>query len=146
MRGTLPAAWSDHPGRNVRQRLRLAIGEPLANLYRAEGLNMLPGHATHATGGYSTEASILEMLSRMRTGRFKVAAHLAEWFDEFRAYPRKDGLIVKVNDDIMSATRVAVMDHRSAKPVEFGARPRRNAPTFAIGSDVREFGRLHWGY
>ncbi len=103
-------------------------GEPLADLYRAEGLNMLSGHATHPGGGCSTEAGITAMLARMRTGRFKVAMHLAEWLDEFRVYHWKDGLIVKVNDDLMSASRIAVMDYRYAKAVELGARPRRNMP------------------
>ncbi len=144
MKAIAPAVPVAHPyDGDAREK---GSGEPLADLYRAEGLNMLPGHATHATGGYSTEAGILEMLSRIRTGRFKVAAHLAEFFDEFRVYHRKDGLIVKMNDDIMSATRVAVMDHRFAKPVEFGGRPLRNTPSFVIGSDMYEFGRLPWGY
>jgi hypothetical protein len=62
---------------------------------------MLSSHATHAAGGFATEAGILEMLTRMRDGRFKVSAHLADWFDGFRSYHRDKGLIVKVNDDLM---------------------------------------------
>jgi hypothetical protein len=99
-------------------------GEPLAALYKREGLKMLAGHATHAAGGYSTEAGILEMLTRMRDGRFKVAAHLADWFDEFRVYHRDKGQIVKVNDDLMSASRIAVMAHRKARVDETAADPQ----------------------
>lgn len=92
-------------------------GESLAAIYKREGLLMRQSHATHPDGGYSTEAGILEMLNRMRTGRLKVAAHLVDWLDEFRTYHRKDGQIVKVRDDLMSATRIAVMDLRFAKEI-----------------------------
>jgi hypothetical protein len=95
--------------------VRSGPGEQLADLYRREGLKMREEHASHSTGGYGTEAGIAEMLVRMRSGRFKVAAHLSDWFDEFRGYHRKDGMIVKVNDDLMSATRIAVMDRRFAR-------------------------------
>jgi hypothetical protein len=62
----------------------------------------------------STEAGIQEMLTRMMSGRFKVFRHLNAWFEEFDLYHRKDGLIVKVDDDLMSATRVGIMDLRHA--------------------------------
>ena len=45
----------------------------------------------------------------MQTGRFKVFAHLDDWFEEFRLYHRKDGKVVKLRDDLMSATRYALM-------------------------------------
>ena len=51
----------------------------------------------------------MEMLHRMETGRLKVFPHLMNWFKEFRQYHRKDGKIVPMNDDVMSATRYAVM-------------------------------------
>jgi phage terminase large subunit-like protein len=92
-------------------------GEQLATIYKREGLNMLPTHAQFARGGYSTEAGIVEMLVRMRAGRFKVAAPLYEWGEEFLSYHRKEGLIVKQNDDILSATRIGVMQIRSARPL-----------------------------
>ena len=101
-------------------------GVTLAKQYKAEGLPMLPEHATHADGGYQTEPGILEMLQRMRTGRLKVAVHLSDWWNEFRNYHRKDGLIVKMNDDLMSATRIAVMARRHSKPGALGSRARRN--------------------
>jgi phage terminase large subunit-like protein len=107
-------------------------GVALAQIYKAQGLNMLGSHATHASGGYSTEAGITEMLERMRDGRFKVASHLADWWDEFRGYHRKDGLIIKVNDDLMSASRIGVMARRHAKPGLIGSRVSpawRNDPT-----------------
>jgi hypothetical protein len=72
-------------------------------------------------GGNGVEAGILEMLERMQTGRFKVFRNLSDWFEEYRLYHRKDGLIVKLIDDLMSATRYAVMMKRFAE-VERGQR------------------------
>ena len=75
---------------------------------------MLDGHAQFADGSTGVEAGILHVLDRMKTGRFKVAEHLHEWWEEFRLYHRKNGLIVKECDDLMSATRYAVMMLRYA--------------------------------
>ena len=44
----------------------------------------------------------------------KVAKHLEDWFEEFRTYHRKDGKVVKLDDDLMAATRYAVMMLRYA--------------------------------
>lgn len=89
-------------------------GEPLAKQYSANGLSMLGSHARFSDGSTGVEAGIFEMLERMQTGRFKVFAHLAPWFEEFRLYHRKDGKIVKEGDDLMSATRYGVMMLREA--------------------------------
>lgn len=90
----------------------------MAAQYRAQGLKMLRAHATHGDGGFGLEAGIMAMLDRMKTGRLKVFAHLAEWFEEFRLYHRKDGLIVKERDDLISATRVGLMMLRQASSPE----------------------------
>lgn len=90
-------------------------GGQLAEQYRSQGLNMLPTKAEHPEGGNGVEAGLMDMLERMETGRLKVFAGLNEWFEEFRLYHRKDGKIVKERDDIMSATRYAVMMLREAK-------------------------------
>ena len=66
-------------------------------------------------GGQSREPITLEILERMRTGRFKVFNHLSEWFEEKRMLHRKDGKIVPERDDIESATRYAVMMLRCAR-------------------------------
>jgi phage terminase large subunit-like protein len=89
-------------------------GEQLAHQYKAQGLNMLASKATFDDGTNGLEAGVTEMLDRMQTGRLKVFAHLNDWFEEFRLYHRKDGLIVKENDDLMSATRYAMMMKRHA--------------------------------
>jgi hypothetical protein len=68
----------------------------------------------------------MDMLDRMQTGRFKVFEGLNDWFEEYRLYHRLDGKIVKQRDDILSATRYAVMMLRFAKskPTET-SRPNR---------------------
>jgi hypothetical protein len=109
----VPVAWP-HDG-NQRDK---GSGRTLTSIYKAEGLKMLSTHATFTTGGYSTEAGIKDMLGRINGGRFKVSDHCREWHDEFQTYHRKEGLIVKVNDDLMSATRIGVMQIRSAKVVD----------------------------
>jgi phage terminase large subunit-like protein len=89
-------------------------GEQLAAQYRAQGLNLLKVHATFENGSNGVEAGIAEMLDRMQTGRLLVFSHLQHWFEEFNIYHRKDGLIVKLNDDLLSATRYAIMMKRFA--------------------------------
>ncbi len=93
-----------------------STGIELAELYRKQGVKMLSAHATFSEGGYGVEAGVMEMLDRMQTGRLKVAAHLGQWFDEYRLYHRKEGKIVKERDDLMSATRYLLMSLRYARP------------------------------
>jgi hypothetical protein len=70
--------------------------------------------ATFEDGSFGVEAGITEMFDRMQTGRLKVFGHLNQWFEEFNLYHRRDGLIVKEGDDLLSATRYAMMMKRSA--------------------------------
>lgn len=106
----IPVAWPrDGTNRDA------GSGTPLARFYKEEGLKMLPGHATWPDGSISTEAGVQEMYDRMTTGRFKVARHLKDWWEEFRIYHRKDGMIVKLQDDLMSASRIGVMAKRFAR-------------------------------
>lgn len=115
-------------------------GETVSQLYRAQGIRMLPDHATFEDGGYGTEAGVLEMDERMKTGRFRVASHLSDWFGEYRNYHRKNGLIVKVRDDILSATRIGVMAKRFGQPGPLGnRRPNRRRQQIADGVDFDPF-------
>lgn len=105
----VPVAWP-HDGLQHDK----GSGEELQSLYRVQGLNMLPERATWPDGGNSVEMGVIDLLERMQTGRFKVFGHLNDWFEEFRLYHRKDGKIVKENDDLISATRYALMMKRFA--------------------------------
>jgi len=92
-----------------------------ADLYRQEGVNMWyesftnPPRAGQKKGDIGVDAGLDEIYERMSTGRFKVFSHMTEWFEEFRMYHRKDGKVVPLKDDLMSATRYAVMSLRHAR-------------------------------
>jgi hypothetical protein len=106
----LPWAWP-HDGLQHDK----GSGEQLAAQYRAQGLKMHLVHATFENGGNGVEAGITEMLERMQTGRLLVFRELHEWQEEFELYHRKDGIIVKEHDDLLAATRYAMMMRRIAK-------------------------------
>lgn len=107
----IPVAWPH----DALQHDKGGSAEQLAKQYRDAGLNMLPERSTFEDGKSSgLEAGIMLMLQRMETGRLRVAAHLNDWWEEFRLYHRKDGQIVKERDDLMSATRYGIMMLRKA--------------------------------
>lgn len=111
----VPVAWP-HDGTQREK----GSGEPLSKIYKQLGLKMMQEHATFSTGGYSFEAGVTEMGQRMTTNRLKVGSDLMEWFQEFRSYHRKDGVIEKIRDDLLSATRIGVMAIRHARPTPLG--------------------------
>lgn len=114
----IPVAWP-HDGLQHEK----GGGEPLAEQYRKQSCAMLPEHATHApepgqpegTGGYSVEAGVIEMLSRMESGRFRVFEHLNDFWEEHALYRRDNGKIVKEDDDLLDAVRTGLMMLRYAK-------------------------------
>jgi hypothetical protein len=95
--------------RDGRRETLEGAGIALADQYAEQGLEMLHEHAQFDDGSVSVEAGLMQMLTMMETGRFKVMSHLNDWFDEFRLYHRKDGKVVKENDDLMAASRYAIM-------------------------------------
>ena len=123
----IPCAWP-HDGY---QHDKGDSSKQLKSEYVKHGLNMHHEHATHAEGGFGTEAGIMDMLERMNTERFKVFSNLNDWFEEFRIYHRKDGLIVKLRDDLMSASRMGCMMLRVArtKPAQAKKVKRRSWKT-----------------
>lgn len=115
----IPVAWP-HDGLN-----ETAVGPQLAKQYRDEGINMLAEHAQYDVvpgdskenpklARNSVEAGIQDLRTQMETGTLKVYSHLNDFFEEFRMYHRKDGKIVKVNDDLLDALRYANMMLRYA--------------------------------
>tara|TARA_Y100000310_G_scaffold312663_1_gene360196 strand:+ start:1739 stop:3190 length:1452 start_codon:yes stop_codon:yes gene_type:complete len=119
----------------------------IAQQYRDLGVHMFRAHATHSpakmekegTGGFGTEAGIQRLIDRMRTGRLKVSDHLYDWFEEYRIYHRKDGKVVKMNDDLMSATRILEMMIRHFSVME---PPRRRAGVSMFEPRDRSMGLL----
>lgn len=113
----IPVAWP-HDGMRSNER----DGEQLRQLYMDEGVNMLYKKFTNppqqgqkeGEGGHSIEYGIMEILSRMQTGRFKVFSTCQEIQKELGLYHRKDGRIVDRNDDLMAAMRYAILSLRFA--------------------------------
>jgi phage terminase large subunit-like protein len=118
----------------------IMAGTTVAEVYRKLGLAMRPTWAQFTDGSFKFENGIDEMDRRFARGGLFVAAHLAEWFDEYQGYHRKDGLVVKVDDDLMSATRQLVMDMRYAKtPVNFRTATKfRGRPAGPEGNLARD--------
>jgi phage terminase large subunit-like protein len=114
----IPIAWP-HDGLNTEK----GTGDELIKQYRDVGLNCLPNRATNppkpgmaeGTGGNSLEASVMDMVIRMETGRFKVFSTCVKFLNEKKMYHRKNGMIVKLHDDIISACRYGCMMIRHAK-------------------------------
>jgi len=105
-------------------------GAQLAQQYRDEGIQMMNTHFTNppakdakakaklsGKGNINVEPGIAAMLNRMETGNFKVFSTCFDWFEEYRTYHRKEGKIVPLIDDLMSATRYAHQSIRYAKVV-----------------------------
>jgi hypothetical protein len=60
-------------------------------------------------GSLSVEPGIFQINERMRDGRFKVFETCIEFFREQRLYHRKEGKLVKENDDVLDAARYGAM-------------------------------------
>ncbi len=114
----IPMAWP-HDGYKMNDQ----TGIQLAESYRAHEVNMLAEHATHEETGVpnenqksvtSVESGLMEMLERMQTGRWKVYKTLTKWRDEYQTYHRKNGQVIKLNDDALSSSRYAFMMRRFA--------------------------------
>lgn len=135
-----PCAWPHDGGRGG----SIVDGATVAETYRKLGLNMRPTHATFPGGGFTFENGIDELQNRFAAKQLVVAEHLFEWFDEYQGYHREKGLVVKVDDDLLSATRQLVMDIRYARtPAEFGGfiewKRRDRTASHAAGSDFDLF-------
>lgn len=104
-------------------------GPSLADMYRRQGVKMhwekftnppVPGQ-TEGQGGNEIMPGIQEILTRMRTGRFKVFKTLTPWLEEFRMYhlDPKTGKPVDKGDDLMQSTRYAVQMLRFAQTKKY---------------------------
>ena len=99
-------------------------GIAVAQLYRNAGLKMLREHAqfvpTEASkrnrqSVVSHERGVQEMLERMQSGRLKFFRTCRKILEEKRQYHRKDGKVVKSEDDLLDALRYVCMMLRYAR-------------------------------
>jgi hypothetical protein len=80
--------------------------------YTSLGLTIQP--ADHAV-----EAGLLNVWTRMITGRLKVCSNCGNWLREFRKYHRDEkGVIVKGSDHLMDATRYLCREFREIMQVK----------------------------
>lgn len=139
----IPTAWP-HDGETHDR----GSGMGLAMQYREAGVKMLPKHFTNppgpgqaeGDGGNAREPGIQAILQAMMAGKFKVFSTCKEWFREKRMYHRKDGLIVALEDDLLSATRYAYQMRRFARTQFHGQRP-----TYAAGLYDDELAHMRRG-
>jgi len=112
-----PTAWPNDG--NTRDK---GSGEPLKEIYKRFGLRMMPEHASHAglhgAAAYSLEGGVSEIDTRERAGKWKVSRGCLAYLEERRLYHRKDGEIVKLRDDTLSAARYGLMMKRYFKVLE----------------------------
>jgi len=134
----LPWAWP-HDGLQHDK----GAGGQIRKQYRDARLKMLPEHATFPDGTNSVEAGNFFMLERMQTGRLKVFRTCPLWLEEKRLYHREEtadggSKLVKIDDDLLSASRYAIMMLRKARIVEartrFGVPVRGGEPRVAEGT------------
>ena len=115
---------------------------------------MLGEHATFEKGGFDFEAGISLMHQRLANSKLRVYRNLTDWFTEYRMYHRVGGLVNKINDDLMSATRILCMairkarepsDHRPGyrEGVRYQRQPQQ---TMAKGLDFDLFATHHGDY
>lgn len=106
-------------------------GKTLADQYRELGVNMMHEPVKHPDGGNSVEAGVSDLLNRMQTGRFKVFSHIHDFFQEFRIYHRRNGVIHKVNEDLLDAVRYGTMG------IRFAATEPRSGPAKVVSYNFR---------
>jgi hypothetical protein len=112
-----PVAWPADAGTRDK-----GSGEPVKNLYKQYGLRMMAEAATHAhlkgVAANSLEGGVKEIDLRERNGKWKVGRNCICYLEERRLYHRKDGEIVRLRDDALSAARYGAMMRRFFKPFD----------------------------
>ena len=90
-------------------------GIQLAQQYRDLGVYMLAEHFKNPpvdgalNGNNSVEAGISILLQRMETGRLYIFKSCVNTFEEMRLYHRKNGKVVPIKDDLLSAMRYGAL-------------------------------------
>ena len=110
----IPVIWPHDGNKHTGQ------GGTTKEQYARHGVNMFHTHFTNPPedgkdkGSINIIDGITEMSARISDGRLKVFNTLPEWFQEYRQYHIDKGKIVDEDDDLMAATRYAIMSLRFA--------------------------------
>ena len=90
-------------------------GVQLAQQYRDLGVYMLAEHFKNPpvegalSGNNSVEAGISILLQRFESGRLQIFKSCVETCEELRLYHRKNGKVVPIKDDLLSAMRYSAL-------------------------------------
>jgi hypothetical protein len=106
----------------------VCLDEEISDALYERGCNMLE---TEKETEVMAELSTLEVLERIRTGRFKAKSHLTNWIEEFKTYNREDSRVPRDTHPLMSATRIALAHLDDAKAKSSGVK-RNNFKEVAI--------------
>jgi phage terminase large subunit-like protein len=115
----IPVAWPQDTLQHDRK-----SGQSYKVELEREGLNMLGHYSRYpdsmdngkqVIGSNSVESGVIDMLQRFAQGRMKIFRGQDKVREEYEMYHRKDGLIEKINDDLLSAARYGVMMIRYAE-------------------------------
>ncbi len=146
-----PTAWPADAGTRDK-----GSGEAVIKQYKQYGLRVMNEHATHqhlkGAASNSLEGGLAEQNERERNGKWKVARSCVCYLEERRTYHRRDGEVVKMRDDTLSAGRYGMMMKRKFLTLDEcgggamgGLRPpgthrnRNRAPYVAAGTDFDVF-------
>lgn len=110
-------------------------GVELHRQYQKAGLKLTAQRATYSDGTAGVEAGVLDMLQRMQLGKWKVFSTCPQWLDEMAIYHRDDGKVVKIDDDLISASRYATMMLRHARVRSTWRGRPRTRPAIAAGTN-----------
>lgn len=113
----IPMFWPHDGGKGKKK------GDPgggsVADKYRKYGVQMWETNFTNpddekseGKSSISIEPGILEISERIFDRRIRIYNTFPEWFEEYRNYHQKDGVIQPVDDDLMAATRYLVQMRR----------------------------------
>jgi len=115
--GKYPVSWPSDVGSRDK-----TTGKSFKQIYKEAGLRMLPEHAQFSDGGVSVNAGCELILERLHEGRLKIFTNCRMLLSEIALYHRKDGVINKINDDLVDAMRYGIMQIRSAKSAKKGSK------------------------
>jgi hypothetical protein len=108
-----PVLWS-HDGQRGDQ-----SGGTLADIYKRGGLNMQPSWTTFKDGGYSFQGGIAAMEERFSKGKLLFPKWEPDLWAEYDQYHTdQNGLIVKIDDDLLSAIRGSAMGVRHFRQMD----------------------------
>lgn len=127
--GNIPVAWP-HDGHQRRDAGDELVA--LKDMYKRQGLKMLPFHAQDKQGSNALHASVYAMDEALRLGKLKINRGCHQFFEEYRRYHfDEDGKIVPIDDDTISATRYGWMMRRYGKTGTIGLIQAPWNPQFA---------------